>query len=82
MYRSVDKYKKNPSLLNLQIFEICKIVPKVVKCADSWRNTEKSEFVKFEICKIISKFTKCADSWRNITEQIQVGDPRHLRNSR
>ena len=33
--------KKKPRLKKLQILEIRKIVPKVTKCADAWRNTEK-----------------------------------------
>ena len=48
MYQFVEKYEKNPRLTNLQILEIRKMVPKVTKCADSWRNREKSEFAKFE----------------------------------
>ena len=47
MYHFVEKYEKNPRLKNLQILEIRKIVPKVTRCNDSWRNTEKSEFAKF-----------------------------------
>ena len=47
-YQFVEKYEENPRFTNLQILEIRKIVPKVTKCADSWRNTEKSEFAKFE----------------------------------
>ena len=41
MYQFVERYEKNPRLTNLQTLEIRKIVPKVTKCADSWRNTEK-----------------------------------------
>ena len=58
MCQFVEKYKKNSSLPNFQdlqnssknclILEIRKIVPRVTKCADSQRNTEKSEFAKFE----------------------------------
>ena len=48
MYQFIEKYKKKPRLTNFQILEIHKTVPKVTKCADSWRNTEKSEFAKFE----------------------------------
>ena len=48
MYQFVEKYEKNPRLTNFQILEIRKIVPKVTKCAYSWRKTEKSEFAKFE----------------------------------
>ena len=48
MYQFVEKYEKNPRV-TLQILEIRKIVPKVIRCADSWRDTEKSEFAKFEI---------------------------------
>ena len=46
MHRLVEKYEKNPRLTNLQFLEIRKIVSKVTRCADSWRNTEKSEFSK------------------------------------
>ena len=48
MYQFVEKYEKNPRLTNLQILEIRKTILKVTKCADSWRNTEKSDFAKFE----------------------------------
>ena len=48
MYQFVKKNEKNLRLTNLQILEIRKTVPKVTKCAVSWRNTEKSEFAKFE----------------------------------
>ena len=49
MYQFVEKYEKNPRLTNLQILEIHKIFPKVTKCADSWRNTEKSGFAEYAI---------------------------------
>ena len=84
MYQYFDRYEKNPRLTNLQILEIRKIVPKVIKRADSWRKTEKSEFAKFEnfwnlqdnftirqICRFVQKYNR----------KIQVGDSRHLRNS-
>ena len=49
MYVSICRdIRKKSALKNLQILEIRKIVLKVTKCADSWRNTEKSEFAKFE----------------------------------
>ena len=48
MYQFVEKYKKNPGLTNLQILKIRKILSRVSKCADSWRNTQKSEFGKSE----------------------------------
>ena len=44
MYQFVEKYEKYPRLTNLQILEIRKIVLKVTKCADSWRNTKKSKW--------------------------------------
>ena len=48
MHQFFDKYGKNSPLTNFQILEIRKIVPKITKYADSWRNTEKPEFSKFE----------------------------------
>ena len=84
MYQFVEEYLQNSRLTNWQIFEIRKIVRKVTKCADSWRNTEKSEFAKFEnfwnlqdnltirqMCRFVEK--------HNI--KIQVGNSRHLCNS-
>ena len=84
MYQFVEKYEKNSRLTNVQISEIRKIVPKVTKSAESWRNTEKSEFAKFEnfwtlqqnltirqMCRFVEKRNK----------KIEVGDFRHLRNS-
>ena len=39
--------RKNSSLPNLQIFEICKIVPKIAKCIDLARNIKKFALDKF-----------------------------------
>ena len=85
MYQFVEKYEKNPRLTNLQILEIRKIVPKVTKCADSWReNTEKSELTKFEnffnlqdsltirqTCRFVEKHNR----------KTQAGDSRQIHNS-
>ena len=81
MYQCGEKQKKFASL---QILEIRKIVPKATKCADSWRNTEKSEFAKLEnvfnlqdnltirqMCRFVEKHNR----------KIQVGNSRHLCNS-
>ena len=74
-----EKYEKNGRLTNFKILEICKILPKVTKCADSWRNTEKSEFAKFDnfwnlqdnltirqMCRFVENITK-NPSWRLAT---------------
>ena len=46
----MKKYKKNLSLQNLEIFEICQIVSIVAKCADTWRNAKN-----IQVFKIIKK---------------------------
>ena len=47
MYQFVEKYEKNPRLPNFQIFEICKIFPKIAKCINLSRNMKKSALDKF-----------------------------------
>ena len=57
--------KKILSLLNFQIFEICKIVPKVAKCINLSRNIKNPSLTNLqvlEIRKIVPKVAKCADS--------------------
>ena len=58
-----EKQEKS-CLLNLQIFEICKIVPKVSKCINLSRNIEDPSLTNLqvlEIRKIVPKVAKCAD---------------------
>ena len=57
--------QKNSSLPNLQIFEICKIVPKIAKCINLARNMRKIRAWQIlEIRKIVPTVTKCVYSWR------------------
>ena len=84
MYQFVEKYEKNPRLTNLQILEIRKIVSKVIKCANSWRNTEKSEFAKFKIFwNLQDNLTTCqmCRFVKKHNRKLRVGDSQHLRNS-
>ena len=61
--------QQNSSLPNLQIFEICKTVPKIAKRINLSRNMKKNPHLTnlqiLEIRKIVPKITECADSWRN-----------------
>ena len=63
MYQLVEKYETNPRLTNLQILEIRKIVPKVTKCADSWRISLKK---KLRNCCEFQKFAKWPQTSLNV----------------
>ena len=66
--------RKNSSLPNLQIFEICKIVPKIAKCINVARNKKKLQVCKFQ------KFAKQSQKLPNALIRGEIQKNLSLRN--